>query len=101
MGRAYFQAKDGGPPLGPVERAFACRVPFKYTGFESHTTLSMYGDERVFHHGEQSRQMQRHLTLGGGDTNNCLQIYFDFDDASQRVLIGYCGRHLPYHRQRT
>ncbi len=101
VGRAYFQAKDGGSPLGPVERAFACRVPFKYTGFESQTTLRLYGAERVFHHHEQSRQMQRHLTLGGGDTNNCLQIYFDFDDASQRVLIGYCGRHLPYHRQRT
>jgi hypothetical protein len=101
VGRAYFLARDGGPPLGPVEHAFACRVPFKYTGFESQTTLSLYGAQRVFHHGERSRQMQRHLTLGGGTTNNCLQIYFDFDDDSRRVLIGYCGRHLPYHRQRT
>jgi hypothetical protein len=101
VGRSYFQAKEGGPPLGPVERAFACRVPFKYTGFESQTTLRLYGAERVFHHDGQSRQMQRHLTLGGGDTNNCLQIYFDFDDDSRRVLIGHCGRHLPYHRQRT
>lgn len=101
VGRAYFQAKEGGPPLGPVERAFACRVPFKYTGFESQTTLRLYGAERVFHHDGQSRQMQRHLTLGGGDTNNCVQIYFDFNDDSRHVLIGYCGRHLPYHRQRT
>jgi hypothetical protein len=101
VGRAYFQARDGGAPLGPVERAFACRVPFKYTGFESQTTLHLYGSERVFHHEGESRQMQRHLTLGGGDTNNCLQIYFDFDDAARRVAIGYCGRHLPYHRQRT
>jgi hypothetical protein len=101
VGRVYFQARDGGPPLGPVEHAFACRVPFKYTGFESHTTMHLHGAERVFHHDNQSRQMQRHLTLGGGETNNCLQIYFDFDDASRRVLIGYCGRHLPYYRQRT
>jgi hypothetical protein len=101
VGRDYFQARDGGAPLGPVERAFACRVPFKYSGFESQTTLHLYGAERVFHHEDDSRQMQRHLTLGGGDTNNCLQLYFEFDDASRRVLIGYCGRHLPYHRQRT
>ena len=101
VGRAYFQAKDGGPTLGPVEQAFACRVPFKYTGFESHSTLNLYGAERVFHDREHSRQMQRHLTLGGGETNNCLQIYFDFDDAERRVPIGYCGRHLPFHRQRT
>jgi macrodomain Ter protein organizer (MatP/YcbG family) len=101
VGRIYFQSRDGGPPLGPVEHAFACRVPFKYTGFESHTTLHLYGTERIFHHKDQSRQMQRHLTLGGGETNNCLQIYFEFDDPLRRVLIGYCGRHLPYHRQRT
>lgn len=101
VGRAYFQARDGGPPLGPVERAFVCRVPFKYTGFESQTTLHLYGEARVFHHRNESRQMQRHLTLGGGDTNNCLQIYFDFDDTAHRVAIGYCGRHLPYYRQRT
>jgi hypothetical protein len=101
VGRMYFQARDGGPPLGPVEQAFRCRVSFKYSGFESQTTLRLYGDERVFHHHNESRQMQRHLTLGGGDTNNCIVIYFDFDDATQRVLIGYCGRHLSYHRQRT
>jgi hypothetical protein len=101
VGRAYFRARQGGPPLGPLDRAFLSRVPFKYTSFESQTTLGLFGAERVFHHGGQSRQMQRHLTLGGGTTNNCLQIYFDFDDAAQRVLVGYCGRHLRYSRQRT
>jgi hypothetical protein len=101
VGRAYFRARDGGPPLGPVDRAFLSRVPFKYTGFESQTTLSLFGAERVFHHRGDSRQMQRHLTLGGGTTNNCLQVYFEFDDASRRVLIGHCGRHLRYYRQRT
>lgn len=101
VGRAFFQAQQGGPSLGPVDQAFRSRVPFKYTAFESQTTLRLYGAERVFHHHEQSRQMQRHLTLGGGQTTNCLQIYFEFDDGTQRVLIGYCGRHLPFDRQRT
>jgi hypothetical protein len=99
--RAYFQSRNGGPPLGPLDQAFLRRVPFKYTSFESQTTLGLFGAERVFRHRGASRAMQRHLTLGGGTTNNCLQIYFDFDDATQRVLIGYCGRHLPYARQRT
>lgn len=101
VGRAYFKARNGGLPLGPVDRAFLNRVPFKYTCFESQTTLSLFGADRVFHHRGQSQQMQRHLTLGGGTTNNCLQIYFEFDNPTQRVLIGYCGRHLPYARQRT
>jgi hypothetical protein len=101
VGRSYFAAKEGGPPLGRIEQAFANRVPFKYTAFESATTLSHYGQQRIFHQRGRSLQMQRHLTLGGGTTNNCLQIYFEFDDDNRRVLIGYCGRHLPYHRQRT
>lgn len=101
VGRDYFKAQDNGPPLGPVDQAFRGRVPFKYTAFESQTTLSLFGADRVFHHGEQSRQMQRHLTLGGGQPNNCLQIYFEFDDEARRVLIGYCGRHLRFYRQRT
>ncbi len=101
MGRAYFAAQNGGPPLGPIDLAFRSRVPFKYTAFESETTLSIYGAERCFRHDGQSRQIQRHLTLGGGQTNNCLQIYFDFDEPSRRVIIGHCGRHLPFQRQRT
>jgi hypothetical protein len=101
VGRDYFQAQNGGPPLGPIDRAFQARVPFKYTGFESQTTLSKFGSERVFHDGNQSRQMLRHLTLGGGTTNNCLQIYFDFDSAARRAVVGYCGRHLSFSRMRT
>jgi hypothetical protein len=101
VGRDYFARQGGGPGMGPLDQAFKERVPFKYSAFESQTTLSLYGSARVFRHGTQSRQMQRHLTLGGGATNNCLQIYFEFDEASRRVLIGYCGRHLPYYGQRT
>jgi hypothetical protein len=101
VGREFFRAQRGREPLGPVDRAFSQRIPFKYAAFESQTTMSLYGSHRIFRHLEQSRQMQRHLTLGGGETSNCLQIYFDFDESSHRVLIGYCGRHLPYYGQRT
>ncbi|MCI0701723.1 MAG: hypothetical protein L0241_11625 [Planctomycetia bacterium] len=101
VGRVYFAAQEEGPQLGPVEHAFASRIPFKYSGFESQTTMSMYGAERVFRHAGRSQQMQRHLTLGGGDAVNCLVIYFEFDETAQRVQIGYCGRHLRYAGQRT
>jgi hypothetical protein len=101
VGRAYFKAKNGGPPLGPVDQAFRSRVPCKYTSFESQTTRNLFGADRVFHHHGLSMPMQRHFTMGGGQTSNCLQIYIEFDDAAQRILIGYCGRHLPYAGQRT
>ena len=45
--------------------------------------------------------MFKHLTLGGGDKVNCLQIYFEADDEVGNMDIGYCGEHLPYAKQRT
>ncbi len=101
VGRDYFSSQDGGEPLGPLDQAIRSRVPFKYSAFESRSTKGMYGAERVFRDGSRSQQMQRHLTLGGGQTTNCLQIYFALDDQRRKVTIGYCGRHLNYYRQRT
>jgi hypothetical protein len=57
VGRAYFAAKEGGPPLGRIEQAFTVRVPFKDTAFESATTLSHPGQQRIFHHRGRSLQM--------------------------------------------
>ena len=101
VAREHFRSIREGRSMGPLQQAFARRVPFKFANFESATTMSQYGLTRVFRHQGLERQMQRHLTFGGGETNLCLQIYFDFDDIAERVLIGYCGRHLPYTRQRS
>lgn len=61
----------------------------------------MYGAERTFVHRGRKLVMQRHLTLGGGDRQNCLQIYFDVDESRQRFVIGYCGMHLRYYGMTT
>jgi len=45
--------------------------------------------------------MLKHITLGGGSRVNCLQVYFEPNDGLLKIEIGYCGRHLPYYRQRT
>lgn len=97
---AQFKSKSAGKPVGPWESWFEKRG-FKYAAKESQNTLNMYGSERDFSHDGEKRRMVRHLTLGGGDRNNCLQIYFDVDESSERFLIGYCGVHLPYYGMRT
>lgn len=63
---------------------------------ESPTTMNKYGDERRFHDRPTRREavMTWHLKLGGSNRGNCARIYFGFDDAAQRVLIGHCGGHL-------
>lgn len=93
-------AKKGGQSVGPWEQFFESRG-IKYAPTESQNTLNMYGDERQFKNKGLRKQMLRHLTLGGGDRSNCLQIYFDLDDNTGLIQIGYCGVHLSYYGQRT
>jgi hypothetical protein len=56
---------------------------------ESDTTMSLYGRERTFRHYDRSITMSQHLKIGR------LRIYFEFDVRRRKVLIGYCGKHLP------
>ena len=96
-GRELFAALQAGQPIGPLEKAFRAKVPFKYASGESQMTMAMYGQERIFQGPGQRREIQRHLTLGGG--GNCLQLYFDFDENRRKVIIAYCGQHLSHYRQ--
>ncbi len=97
VGRSYFAALREGQSMGPLDQAFRQKVPFKYASRESEMTMAMYGRERLFHDGDRRREIERHLTLGGG--GNCLQVYFDFDEANRKVIIAYCGQHLSHYRQ--
>lgn len=99
VARALF--RDGPDALGPLDKALAARVPFKYTSHESTTTLGLFGQHRVFHHNGRSQQMERHLTLSRGDRKNCVQIYFEIDHAARRAHVGYCGKHLPIAQRPT
>ena len=49
----------------------------------------------------ERKQMLRHITIGGGDRTNCIQIYFEPNEEKQKIEVGYCGVHLSYYNQRT
>ena len=68
IGRRYFTALQEEQSLGPLEQLFRDRIPFKYACGESEMTMAMYGHERVFQCRGRKREIQRHLTLGGGAT---------------------------------
>jgi len=78
VGREYFQAQHTGTSMGPLRQAFAKRVCFKFSNFESVTTLHQFAEARTFHHDGQRRQMQRHLTIGGGRHQPLLADLFRF-----------------------
>ncbi len=96
----YFESKERGAGMGPWEKAFEDRG-FEYVAHEAQTTLTMYGAARTFTHKGRRLLMEKHITIGGGDRENCLSIYFEPDDEKKTVNIGHCGVHLPYARQRT
>lgn len=93
------QQRQTRAPLGNLEDLFQERG-FQYSPFDSQTTITKYGRDRTFSEGGRRQRFERHLTLGGGDRQNCVQIYFEFDADSDRVVIGYCGVHLPYDGMR-
>lgn len=92
----YFQQRRSRKPLGNLEDRFEERG-FKYAASDSQTTITKYGVDRTF----RKKLFERHLTLGGGDRQNCLQIYFDFDMTKDAVHVAYCGMHLPYEGMRS
>ena len=96
----YFADGDGGGGVGRFEDAFS-PYRIKYSARESQTTGAKYAQQRTFTNGERSVQMERHLTIGGGDRQNTVQIFFDIDTAGRRFIVGYCGIHLDYARMRT
>ena len=51
--------------VGPWEKHFE-QANLKYAHTESQTTLSKYGSDRKFTHDGETRQILKHLTIGGG-----------------------------------
>jgi len=66
VSREYFESISNGEPMGPWEDAFA-RRGFKYKSGESEMTMNMHGNERQFTHEGVTKQMVKHITIGGGD----------------------------------
>jgi hypothetical protein len=100
LGTMYFESLQKGESMGSWDQFFAAHG-FKYAPGEGEMTINLYGNERCFSHQGVRKQMLKHLTIGGGDRNNCIQIYFEPNDESKKVEVGYCGMHLKYYNQRT
>ena len=100
VGDKYFETLKTGESMGSWEQFFEARG-FKYAPTDSEMTINLYGKDRIFSHKGESKQMLKHLTLGGGDRTNCVQIYFEPNDTKQKIEVGYCGMHLRYYSQRT
>lgn len=100
LGDIYFESLQSGESIGTWEQFFAARG-FKYAPTDGEMTVNLYGKERIHSHQNERKQMLKHITIGGGDRTNCVQIYFEPNEANQKIEVGYCGMHLSYYTQRT
>ncbi len=50
--------------------------------------------KRRWHDGRQDREFELHIkTAEATAPNRCVRIYFDWDDVSEKVVVGWVGRH--------
>ena len=82
----------GGGVSQPLKEWFRARG-YEYAPSDSESTSARYGEEReILLDGEKVR-MEEHVTLFP-KTSNCVTVYFVRDNAAQRLVVGYVGRHL-------
>jgi hypothetical protein len=66
---------------------------YEYASGDAQTTATRYGEERRITLDGRSVQLEDHVTLFP-NTNDCVTVYFLFDQAPRRLVIGYVGPHL-------
>ena len=101
VARLWFESVAASRPMGRFEDAFRERGFTKYKATESEITRSLYGTQRRFREHGEEREILQHLTLGGGDRKNCLQIYFDLEPATGKAIVAWCGPHLDIASNRA
>lgn len=63
---------------------------------ESESTMNKHPESRTFIDDDKKLQMQRHLKLGVvANEKFTLRVHFHPDKEKKRIIIGYCGQHLP------
>lgn len=93
VGSAYMEAVAKGDRY-QLDQALAAAGAPKYAPKDSKTTTSKYGHERTFTDNGRRYMFKRHFRFGQGSRENCVQIYFEFDEQAKRIDVGYVGLHL-------
>ncbi|MCC4265050.1 hypothetical protein LL240_11390 [Oceanimonas baumannii] len=73
-------------------------TPKEYSAKESESTSNnkSKSSKRTFEYNGKPLFMERHLKVGVSDnTDQTIRVYFYWDSDEQKIVIGYCGEHLP------
>jgi len=78
---------------GPLRDWFAAQG-YEYAPQDSETTTTKHGKTRTFLVDGEPLLFREHVTLFE-NSPDCVQVYFQRDSENRRLLVGYCGAHLP------
>lgn len=70
----------------------------EYAAKESETVMGNKGMRRArsFPYNGEDVEMFRHLKIGvDDDALKTIRVHFHWDGSSEKIIIGYCGKHLP------
>lgn len=73
-------------------------TPNEYAAQESETVLKSreHLRQREFQYKGEMVPMLRHLKIGvADDLSKTVRVHFDWDSEDEKIVIGYCGKHLP------
>lgn len=77
------------------------RAVFGQNEFAARESETVMGNKdmkrrRTFAYNGEDVEMFRHLKIGvDDDVTKTIRVHFHWDSDSQKVVIGYCGKHLP------
>ncbi len=74
----------------------------EYAAKESETVMASKAmkRQRTFTYEGQDVEMFRHLKIGvDDDVTRTIRVHFHWDAEKQRIVIGYCGKHLSVSSQ--
>lgn len=93
MTEYYDGMKEGGDNLA---RTVFTSDEYSATESESVMNNSILSQKRKFSRNGEVLEMYRHLRIGKADNvNTTLRVHFAWIPQESKIIIGYCGKHLP------
>ncbi len=82
--------------VGPLGDYFKSKnLPYKYTDHEKDETVKKHKSHYTFNYQGRELEARRHFRIGKGSVDNCVQVFWEFDDQVPRIIVFHAGRHLP------
>jgi hypothetical protein len=81
--------------IGESYKTALAQAGFDYKPTISETSKGKYKSDYTFIYNSKKELFDEHVTIGiGQNPQECISIHWIRDDSSNKIIIGYCGKHL-------